>query len=873
MSIASTASTVRSMTITSVLAATCLLGATPALAAGTPADTCASTIAKTLSKCVKKAVTAHNVCYKKTGAGCLTGDAKLTGAINAVPLGIQSKCPSTTVIADAGYGPLTTSALGAHFSDICRWQAKIIADRTFDADGSRYAAGDSTARKCMLTASKTAGKFLSGQLKGLSKCVSTGCTFDFAAAATDAATGLDSSCPGFAAAVGVTAAAYMSSTADQVAPSVQSPCDPMDATRCIFPFPNDLYTLPGAPTETGRQLAIGRKSVITEKTGGGFATSTVDTERWTEADGFSTGAMLLMNDTDIDLVQSGATPITDLDKTYDVNAPVLLLDADTGTRQLLWLERDSRGATVADQPIIGRVGTNLEEGHRYIVAMRNMKDGSGTALSAPAGFATYRDSTPTTVLPVEARRAHMEDILDTLTGFGIDRASLYLAWDFTTQSSSSASKRLLHMRDDAFTTLGATAPVFTVTSSFVNGSDPAIRNVRGTFQVPNYVQTAVAGTPLHLGADGLPVHTAGNFTANFSCTVPNTATAMTPARISMYGHGLLGSGTEVENGSGGNIRDFAKEHNIVFCGTDWTGFASSDITFVASVLADFTNFPTFIDRQHQGILNMLYLGRLMKHASGLAGDVNFQDGGQPIIDTSDLFYDGNSQGGILGGVLAAVAQDATRFSLGVPGMNYSTLLNRSTDFSEYDSIFAIKYPASTDRNLLLSMSQVIWDRTDPNGHVHHQMSDPYAGTPAKKLLCQVAFGDHQVAPVTMEVHARTSGLPIYKSTLGIVVDKPLPDVTPYYGIAALPALPFDGSGLVIWDSGNPPANIGNVPPDGITNMDPEWAALEACAQAGFEGDPHSCPRKDPDARIQKSAFLQTGGTIIDVCGGNPCEAQ
>ena len=39
------------------------------------------------------------------------------------------------------------------------------------------------------------------------------------------------------------------------------------------------------------------------------------------------------------------------------------------------------------------------------------------------------------------------------------------------------------------------------------------------------------------------------------------------------------------------------------------------------------------------------------------------------------------------------------------------------------------------------------------------------------------------------------------------------------------------------------------------------------------GDPHSCPRKDPDAQDQKSAFLQTGGSIVDVCGGLPCVAQ
>ena len=46
-------------------------------------------------------------------------------------------------------------------------------------------------------------------------------------------------------------------------------------------------------------------------------------------------------------------------------------------------------------------------------------------------------------------------------------------------------------------------------------------------------------------------------------------------------------------------------------------------------------------------------------------------------------YDGNSQGGILGGALTAIATDWTHSVLGVPGMNYSTLLQRSSDFDTY----------------------------------------------------------------------------------------------------------------------------------------------------------------------------------------------
>jgi hypothetical protein len=153
------------------------------------------------------------------------------------------------------------------------------------------------------------------------------------------------------------------------------------------------------------------------------------------------------------------------------------------------------------------------------------------------------------------------------------------------------------------------------------------------------------------------------------------------------------------------------------------------------------------------------------------------------------------------------------------------------------------------------------------GHILHTTSDPYFDTPAKSLLYHVAFGDHQVAPVTAEIAARSNGTPIHTPTL--VPGKIVPEVTPYYDIDPIPSYPHAGSALVIWDSGNPAPPTGNVPPPSI---DPVMAGLEACTN-DTNGDPHSCPRSDPDARIQKAAFLDAAGVVIDVCGGAACEAQ
>ena len=73
--------------------------------------------------------------------------------------------------------------------------------------------------------------------------------------------------------------------------------------------------------------------------------------------------------------------------------------------------------------------------------------------------------------------------------------------------------------------------------------------------------------------------------------------------------------------------------------------------------------------------------------------------GNPVIDTSNVFFDGNSQGGIFGGAVMAIAQDITRGVLGVPGMNYSLLLTRSTDFAAYSAILYPAYPNELERPL------------------------------------------------------------------------------------------------------------------------------------------------------------------------------
>ncbi|MDH3685022.1 MAG: hypothetical protein OEP95_02295 [Myxococcales bacterium] len=860
-------------------AALCLALPTASLAAD-PAEKCQKATAKALSACIQGVSKAEVGCYKKTDAACAAGDPKRAKALEKLEATLAKDCTDDTLVEAAGYAPLDPAGLTDRLRAACEREVDDISERVFSSFNFQGGVrGEVTVGlsdpKCQLAAGKEVGSGLSKMIKTAGKCVGKTCDakkLDKAAASLvkleeKIAKKVDKKCSDPAGLFGLDAAGLAAETSGRVATAAAGPCDPLDTGHCMMPFTNDYFTVTDASSPTGRRLNFSTDGMPRTATG-----IPVEPTKWDVVDGFSVGPMLVSFEQEVDLGLSATPPITDFAASLEPDATYVLLDAETGEQQLLMVERDLSGPPVEQQALIGRVGRNLENSTRYLVAQRGLVDATGAALPVNPVFAEYRDRTSSGQLPVEARRAHMEALLGELEAHGITRADLHLAWDFTTQSVHSTAQKLLTMRDDAFdNVLGTTAPGFTVDTiddPYIPGE--MLRRIDGTFQVPLYLtQGGVPGSELRLGPDGQPVNEGDFFTARYRCIIPETATTggaapAIPARAALYGHGLLGTGNQT---SSSHVRAFAFEHNLVICGTDWTGFAEEDEPTVFEVLADFSNFPRFIERQHQGILNFQVLGRLMTHPDGFASDAAFQIEGESMIDPSGLFYDGNSQGGILGGVLAAVSQDIERFVLGVPGINYSTLLNRSVDFTDFGVILNLTYPNGIDRSILLAVAQILWDQTDPSGHVRHTTADTYANTPPKKLLYQVAFGDHQVAPFTAEVAARSNGTAIHTPVLdpGLIV----PEVDPYFDIPAIPAYPYDGSAIVIWDSGNPPPPIGSTPPVPIMDGEPGYDELSQCAK-DHGSDPHECPRRHIDGREQKSEFLKNDGVVIDACGGMAC---
>ncbi len=645
---------------------------------------------------------------------------------------------------------------------------------------------------------------------------------------------------------------------------VDGACDELDPARCLLPFPSDRFTSDDPATPTGVRVELPELQ-LTNTTG-----VPLDVEPWRSLDGFSPGTPMLAMLGDVDLAASGAPPIGDIASSLEPDAATVVVDLTTGERLAHWAELDAR-APLGQQVLIIRAAAPLPEGHRIGVGVRGLLDPSGRPIEPNVTFRAYRDALTTSTPAIEERRARTEDLFSGLSSVGVDRAGLQLAWSFPVASAEAIAGRMLHIRDDAFERLGDRPPRFTIESVSESLLPPGIgRRIQGTYEVPLYLTgDGSTGNTFALGPDGRPATSGATYPARFTCQVPARAIAGEAATPVVYGHGLLGSLNEANGSWVGRI---SAVNNSMYCATDWIGMSSEDFPTAIAILRDISRFPQLADRVQQGILNTLFLARLLTRPDGFAADPAFRTAaGSPAFRTGEAFYDGNSQGGIIGAAATAVAQDWTRAVLGVPGMNYSLLLNRSTDFDLYFSFLREAYPDPIDQQIIFGVLQMLWDRAEGNGYAQHTTTDPYPDTPAKQVLLHVGFGDFQVPQVSAEIMARAYGARLRAPAL-----EPgrHPDTAPFFGLEPVGSWPTTDSVLVYWDSGTVPPPEDNTTPKGS----PAWT--EACASVPEDrreddvvcGDSHEDPRRAPESMRQKELFLRPDGRIEDTCGPGPCRA-
>jgi len=606
-------------------------------------------------------------------------------------------------------------------------------------------------------------------------------------------------------------------------------CDPIVPWHCGFPFPSnrDLVDDPTTPTKKRVQF----KGTTLPK----HQSKETDPQAFADFDGFSASGTL--NTYMWRATAKGLNTQDDLARSITLESKTILIEAETGALVPHISEIDMLPKEDEDRGLMVRPVVRLKDATRYIVAFRGVIDPEGDVIAPSPAFKALRDGGTFNDPSIEARRALYTDIFAKLEKAGVKKGDLQLAWDFSTASRENTTGTLIAMRDDALALVGESGPEYRIDKIDEDPYPTVKRRIKGFMKVPLYLDKPEPGGRLVIDPATKKPKQNGFAEFPFTVYIPISATT-TPAPLLQNGHGLLGGQGE---GGGGYLTTFANKYNYVAFAVDWAGMASEDRESVTDAISgDIGGFRAAVDRQHQGHINKLLAMRMMK--GRFKDDPNVQFGGKSAIDpTKGCFYRGDSQGGIFGGVYMSISTDVTRGLLSVPGAPYSILLDRSVDFKPFHFLLGLPYASDIDLKIVLGLVQMLWDRTEPAGYMPYLRENMLPGTPKHEVILHVAIGDFQVSPLGAHYMARTIGAKLMT-----------PAARPVWGIPEQ-AYPFEGSGIIEFDTHTREAPKENIPP----------------VESGT--DPHGVIRSLDAAQKMADEFFRTG-KIVQTCDGK-CDPE
>jgi hypothetical protein len=522
---------------------------------------------------------------------------------------------------------------------------------------------------------------------------------------------------------------------------------------------------------------------------------------------------------------------TSLPGPLDAAAPgsVLLWDLTDGVALPTWAELDAAAAlpelsagALEVPTLLVRPGAPLPSGHEIAVLVTDaVRTADGRPWEGPAW----------------ARAALRGDPVD-----GVDAAAMADA--AARAEAQGAPPAVLAF---AFPVADATAPLRALTAglrapaawsfSTVYDSDAGDplgprtwKRAQGTFTVPNYLAGDVAFVR---GPDGAPTPQ-GTAEADLYVFIPASVRDAAPGSVPvwMFGHGIFANPASYffdPDDPSGTIA-LADAAGVIVVGTVWRGLTTRDLPTPVAVGNDFGRFPELTDKLQQGVVQAAALAHLLADGA-LFDDPLFAGKANPAA----LRYHGISLGGIEGAVLFAHQDVLPHGVFHVGGSTWSTMLERSSNWSQFEPLVVAGVPSPADRQLLYAASPLFWDPVDPASYA--------ADLAGRSVLWQEAIHDEQVPNLSTELLARAAGATLRG-----------PAVTAPWGIPA-----------------------GDVPGAGpaLTQFDPEVAAPPAANRPAPTTGAHSIPRLWGGAAAQAARFLDPvdPGVVLHFCGDAPCTAS
>lgn len=628
------------------------------------------------------------------------------------------------------------------------------------------------------------------------------------------------------------------------------PCNPLSLYMCLPPIPSSYYERADSASATGWRLRI-PTALLPHTAKGRGAETEIRTQAYEQADGWSTGMPIFVT-LPHPIDGRNLPPHTNYAASLSAESPTVLLDAETGERIAHFAEIDKNANPKKESP----TGAYLDRGlliwpaqalrhnHRYVVALTHyLRPSHGGRYPSPLAFTALRTGQKTDEPWIEALRER--NILGTLRKAGIRPDDAIVAWDFHTRSLENVITDVLAMRERTLTALGDEGIGYEITMirMATSATDPVFAEIEGTFTSPLFLNQGGSTqgffcTPgkvdctlatYERDAEGKP-KILGQWKRQFLLLLPWSVTTQTVPLIH-FGHGLMGSREELRTEYN---RKIVREFDAAFAGTQWTGLSTEDVPAVSATLIHFDRFPGIIDRLGQGLMDNLAFVRTLR---AIAKDPRLQFNAHPAIDATTPGYYGISLGGIMGTTYMSLTPDIQRGVLNVGGSTWSMLMQRNSGWGPlYGPTMSVGYPYPYDQQVLLVLSQILWDRTDPIVYAGHLLRDTFASMAPKNILYQETVGDAQVTNIATERTARTMGIELL-----------VPSPREVYGLATTPQAP---SAMAIFDETPAPP-----PPD--TNVPP------------VENHVHITNRDRAEVKAQIQRFLLGDGLIVNFCAG-PC---
>ena len=445
----------------------------------------------------------------------------------------------------------------------------------------------------------------------------------------------------------------------------------------------------------------------------------ITTGDYNRQDGFSPGQTIVVRLKGLTpgkaFTRSRLVPLSDLGRSFAKRAGVVVINARTRKRQLIYAELDANAKRASDKTLLIHPGKNFDEGARYIVALRGLRTSSGKQIKAQQGLRRAQAGQGPEA-PAQALQGHLQDAQARRHREGEPDARLGLhrrqreGADRAHAAHPQRRVRPARRQNLADGKVEGSAPKFTVTK-VLDIPRPADRCAGSPARSP-CPATSTGGLPARRrvplrepGAGRAPDPAPGNIRPRVRVRDPAGRRSTSPvARLALRPRPARHP-DEIDAETSGTCRRSTTSRSArprgAACRTRTSRTRSS---------CSATSPVRLAGRPRSAGLPQPAVPR---PAARPPAGPDRRPGlpGPASVDPSQLYYDGNSQGGIFGGALTAIAPDFTRAVLGVPGINFGVLLHALVGLRHLRAIFNPAYPREpSDRSLLVADQDAVGPR-------------------------------------------------------------------------------------------------------------------------------------------------------------------